>query len=112
MAERALALLRLKDAAKYLEQGGLARPVRPHEHDALAALRLEVYAAIHHLLAVSMVDVVQLDNLDAAALRLGEAEVQLPVVTLGRLDLVHAVNLLKLALGLRRLGVLDRKSVV
>src|ERR1035441_2175702 len=36
VAESVRALLRRQDAPEYLQQGGLARPVRPHQHDALA----------------------------------------------------------------------------
>src|ERR1035441_7897445 len=57
VAEGVRALLRRQDAPEYLQQGGLARPVRPHQHDALAALRLEIHPAIHLVFAVGIVDV-------------------------------------------------------
>ena len=50
-------------------------------------------------------------DLQPAALRLGELEIQLALVALGRLDLVHALDLLELALGLRGLGVLGAEAV-
>ena len=46
-----------------------------------------------------------------AALRLRELEIELAVVALGRLDLVHALDLLELALGLGGLGVLGAEAV-
>ena len=50
-------------------------------------------------------------TVDSAALRLGELEIQLAVVAFGRLDLVHPLDLLELALGLRGLGVLGAEAV-
>ena len=111
VAERALARLRREHAPENLQQRGFARPVRPHQHDALAALRLETHAAVHHAFAVGKVDVLQLDRPEPAALRLGEPEIQLAVVALGRFDLVHTLNLLELALGLCRLGILGAEAV-
>jgi len=94
VAERARARLRREDLGQNLQQRRFARPVRPHQHHALAALRLEAHPAIDYRFAVGMVDILQLDHLDPATLRLGEPEIQLALVPLGRLDLVHALNLL------------------
>ena len=80
VAERARAGLRREHAGEDLQQGGFARAVRPDQHDALAALGLEVHAAIDHVLAVGVVDVLQLDDLEPAALRLRELEIELAVV--------------------------------
>ena len=89
----------------------LPAPFGPDQHRPLAALGLETHPAIDDVFPVSVVDVFELDDLDSAALRLGELEVQLAVVTFGRLDLVHPLDLLELALGLRGLGVLGAEAV-
>ncbi len=56
-------------------------------------------------------DVFQLDDFESAALRLRELEADFAIVAGGRFDFLHAVDLLELALGLARLGVLGAEPV-
>ena len=111
VAERARAGLRLEHAGQNLQQGGFARAIRADEHDALAALGLEIHAAIDHVFAVGMVDVLQRDDPQAAALRLGKLEIELAIFASRRVDLLHALDLLELALGLGGFGVLGPEPV-
>ena len=97
--------------ARIFSNVDLPAPFGPDQHDALAALGLEIHAAIDHVFAVGLVDVLELDDPQAAALRLGKLEIQRASVGLGRVDLVHALDLLELALGLGGLGVLGAEAV-
>src|SRR5205807_3209999 len=81
------------------------------EHGALAALSLKIHAAIIDVAAVGLVDAFKLDDLEAAALGLGKIEIELAVLAGRRLDFVHAVNLLELALGLAGFGVLGAEPI-
>jgi hypothetical protein len=51
------------------------------------------------------------DRLQSAALRLGKGEADLAIVAGGRFDLLHAIDLLQLALRLRGLRVLGAEAV-
>ena len=62
--------------------------------------------AVNHIRAVGMVDVLQRDDLQPAALRLGKLKVDFLFVADRRLDFFHALDLLELALRLGGLGVL------
>ena len=55
------------DVAEDLEQGGLAGAVGSDEHDALAALGLEVEVAVDDVVAVRLLDVLEGDDLEAGA---------------------------------------------
>ncbi len=73
------------------------------EHDALAALGLEVEVAVDDVVAVGLLDVFQRDDLQAGARRLREAEIDLLEV-LPRLldgDFLEALDLFLLRLGAR-----------
>jgi hypothetical protein len=63
-AELARPALDRDDAGQDLEERRLARAVRPDEHDPLAALRHEVEVPVDDLIAVGLVDVLQLDHLE------------------------------------------------
>src|SRR5207249_6770116 len=91
--------------------GGFAGPVGADEHDALAALGLEIHAAIDDVGAVGVVDIFERDDFEPAAPGLGELEINFAVVAGGCLDLVHPFDLFELALGLGGFGVLGAKPV-
>jgi hypothetical protein len=77
----------------------------------LAAFGFKIHAAIDHVLAVGKMDILQPDDALPAALRLREGETDFFVVTRRRFDLLHAINLLELALRLRRFGSLGAEAV-
>src|SRR5689334_21870469 len=75
VAEAAGAALGCQHAAKYLQQRGFTGPVRADQHDPLAALGLKIEAAIDHVFAIGVMDGFEPDHLQAAALWLGELEI-------------------------------------
>jgi hypothetical protein len=97
------------DAGEDLEQRRLAGAVRADEHRALAAFALEVEVLIDDVVAVGLLDMLELHHLEAGARRLGEAELDLLQVVFGLVDrdLFEAGDLLLLRLragGHRSLG--------
>ena len=110
VAEFAFARLRRDVGRENLQQGGFSGAVRPDQHDALPALRLKFQAAINHVLPIGEINVLDPDDALAAALRLREGKTDLAFVAGRRFDFFHPVNLLELALRLRRLGRLGAET--
>ena len=77
-AELAGAALRGDDVGENLEERRFAGAVGADEHDALAAFAGEVEILVHDVVAVGLFDVLEGDDLEAGARRLGELEVHLP----------------------------------
>src|ERR1043166_293009 len=139
VTEFARAGLRLEHAAENFQQRGFARAIRPDEHDALSAFRDEINAAINVMrcsgvsaegrilaseswraavfrlaatrYAVRVMNVLQRNNLEPAALRLRKGEADFAVLTARRFNFFHALDLLELALRLCGLGVLGAKAI-
>ena len=86
------------DAGEDLEQGGLAGAVGADEHGALAAFAFEIKVLIDDVLAVGLLDVLELHYLQAGARGLREAELDLlqVVFRLVDRDLFEAGDLLLL----------------
>ena len=105
--------LRLEDFREQLEQRGFAGAVRSDQHDALAALGLEMKSVVNQFFAVAELDFLQRDDALAAALRLRKPEADRRPVIVRRPDhfLLEPFDLLHLALRLRGLGVLRAEAV-
>ena len=85
-AEFARAAVDRDDVGEDFEEGGLAGAVGADEHDALAALGGEVEIAVNDVVAVGLLDVLEFDDLEAGARRLGELEVDALEFVLRLLD--------------------------
>ena len=59
MSELPFAALHGKNAGKNFQQRRFPRAVRAHKHDALTALRIEIYSAINNKIAIRVVDIFQ-----------------------------------------------------
>ena len=99
-AEVARARLHRQDVGQQLQQCGLAGPVRPDEHDALAALGDEVHAPVDLRRAVGVINVFERDDAQSAARRLWETKLDAATFLDRRFALVHALDLFEFGLRL------------
>ena len=100
-----------QSAGKQFQQRGLAGAVRADEHNALAAFGFELNAPVNHGRVVGIMDVLQLDDAVAAALRLREMKMDTPAFLDRCFDLVHPLDLFELGLRLCRLAGLGAEAV-
>ena len=109
---RARPAARSSTPAEQLKQRGFAGAVRADQHGALAALGLEVDPAINHIFAIGVMDALR-RVITRSPLRggCGKAEMDRLLRRLGRLDFVHPLDLLELALGLRGLAGLGAEAI-
>ena len=104
VAEVAFAFLKFHDAGENFQQRGFARAVRPDEHGAFAAFDGQVEAGVNFVRAVGHVNAFQRDGALAAARRRRNLETERLARRERFLDQFHPLDLLELALRLRRLG--------
>ena len=103
---------RLQRAREQLQQRRLPRAVGSDQHRLLPPLRLKLQPAVHHQIAVGKVHVGERHHPLAGTLRLRKPKLtHRPFRGLGRLDFLHPVDLLELALRLRRLACLGAEAV-
>ena len=112
-AELAFAALNGNHAAENLEQGGLARAVGADEHDALAALDLQVEVAVDDVVAISLLHVLERHDLEPGARGLREAEIHALELLHRLLDgvVLEPLDLLLLRLGAGGHGGLGAEAV-
>ena len=105
--------MRLENFREQFEQRGFARAVRPDQHGALVAFRLQINSVVNQFFAVAELHFLQRDDAMTAALRLRKTKTDCRPVAVRHLDhfLLDALDLLDLALRLRGLGVLRAESV-
>ncbi len=101
MPQLPFARLRRQGPGHELQERGLPRPVRPHQHQALAALHLEVQPLIHRRLRVAKGHPFEREHALPAARRLRKAELHRLRRRLGRVHPLHAVNHFQLVLRAR-----------
>ncbi len=111
VAEFARARLQRQHARQQFEQGGFARAVRANQHRALTALGFEIQFAIHHQIAVGVIHLGEPNCSHTAARRLRKAKVHGLFPTERRFNLLHPVDLLELALRLRRFAGLGPETI-
>ncbi len=104
VAEVAFAFLKFHDARENFQQRGFARAVRPDQHGAFAAFNREVEAVINLGRAVGHVDAFQRNRALPAARRRRNLEPERLARRERLLDEFEPLDLLELALRLRRLG--------
>src|SRR2546429_619219 len=88
-------------ASEQLEKSRFSRAIWADKHGALTALGMILQSAINNQVAISMIDIFQLDHAQAAAHRLREMELDRFPPRDRRRDFFHAVDLFQLALCLR-----------
>src|SRR5581483_7045692 len=74
-AELANARLNRDDAGENFQEGGLSRAIGADEHNPLAALGGKIQVPVDNVVAVSLPDVIERDDLAAGARRLGKFEI-------------------------------------
>ncbi len=77
----------------------------------MSAFGLKIDPVIYHVIAVGVVNLFECDHLESASLGLRKSEVNFFRVVFRRLNLLHALDLLELALRLGRLGGLCAKAI-
>ena len=111
VADLALALLEGQHAREQAQQRGLAGAVGADQRHLLAAPDLEAHAAIHHLLAVGLVHLDQLERHRAGPRRLGDREAHPARGGGRRLHSFELVERLDAALHLARLRRLGAEAL-
>ena len=109
--ELALAALHGQHTGKQFEQGRFAGAVRPDQHGALTALRLEVQSSINDQFAVCVVDILQSNRPQSAPRRLRKTKFDRLRLRGRRGDFFHPIDLLQFALRLRRFARLRPEAI-
>lgn len=102
VAEITLAFLKFHDAREDFQQGGFTRPVRADQHGAFAAFDGEVEAGVNPVRAVGHVDPFERNGALSPARRRRNLEAERLARRERFLNEFEPLNLLELALGLRR----------